>query len=337
MLQLFSDPNCFPIVSRENPPSKDAATLNVAADGSGDFSTVQGAIDFVADDPPERVTLFIRKGNYEELVFFRNKSKLTIRGEDRNGVVVGYGNNSSFNPSRDGTSLRPAFSVLDSTAVRLTGFTINNYYIGQAEALKVSGSRNIIDNMTLNGSGDALNLRGSIYIADSKLTGDGDTILGWGPAFFERCENHSIGPFSWIRNPATNHGNVFKDCTFIGVDEPLPWTITPDGGGQRVKAVLARLPNNNGSNYPYVETVLINARMGGISLEGWGPFEDASTFDWSNVRFWEFNTMDLNGQLLDLSQRHPIVRVLTLPVDAELIDDYSKPEFALDGWKPVIE
>ena len=332
----FKTDTAWTFTTKKAPPKASTTRLTVAADGSGDFNTVQGAIDFVSEKPAKRVTIFIKNGNYEELVFFRNKSNLTIRGESRDDVQVGYGNNSAFNPPGNGPNRRPAFSVYNSTDIQLSNFTINNYFIGQAEALLVSGSRNIIDHMTLNGSGDALNLRGSVYITDTRLTGHGDTILSVGPAFFNRSEIHSIGPINWIRNPATNRGHVFKDCTFIGIDEPLPWTRSPDGEGQRSKSVLARLPNNNGANYPYAEAVLINSRMKGVSPEGWGPVEDSATFDSSNVHFWEYNSMDMDGRPLDMSQRHPVAKELTNPEDTRTITDYSNPEFVLDGWKPVV-
>ena len=76
----------------------DPRRLVVAADGTGDFNTVQGAIDFVPDRNPDRVTIFIRNGNYEEIVYFRNKTNMTILGEDRDKVVVSYANNEVFNP-----------------------------------------------------------------------------------------------------------------------------------------------------------------------------------------------------------------------------------------------
>ena len=76
------------------------------------------------------------------------------------------------------------------------------------------GERNIISHMTVVGSGDALQVNGSVYITDSLIVGDGDTILGRGPAFFNRCELQSGGVFMWIRNTSANHGNVFLNCTF---------------------------------------------------------------------------------------------------------------------------
>ncbi|MGH9593590.1 MAG: pectinesterase family protein, partial [Bryobacteraceae bacterium] len=114
-------------------PRADVTRVVVAADGSGDFNTVQGAIDFVPDNPAHRVTIFIKDGTYEEMVFFRNKANITIRGEDREKVQVGYGNNSAFNPPMPGPSRRPAFSVYDSTGIELANFSVSNYFYGQAE------------------------------------------------------------------------------------------------------------------------------------------------------------------------------------------------------------
>ena len=234
------------------PPSADATRVVVAADGSGEFNTIQGAVDFVPANPPKRVTIFIKNGVYEEIVFFRNKANLTFRGEDREKVQVGYGNNSAFNPPMPGPSRRCAFSAYDSTGIELIDFTLNNYFVGQAEALLISGSKNIVSHMTLKGSGDALNLRGSVYLADSTIIGDGDTILGVGPAFFIRCEIQSKGPFMWIRNTEANHGNVFVDCTFTAIDRPLPWSPrsapvnAPQGARASAQQSRAQLPLRRG-------------------------------------------------------------------------------------------
>lgn len=326
--------------TKKGPQPSDAERVVVAADGSGDFNTVQGAIDFAPAKPKKRLTIFVKNGNYEELVFLGGKSNITIRGEDRDRVHVGYSNNSAFNPPRGGPSRRPAFSIQNATDIQLSTFTINNYFIGQAEALLVRGERIVFDRMTLNGSGDAMTTYGSIYMVDSKLTGDGDTILGYAALFCLRCEIHSRGPFTWTRTPQGSHGNVFVDSTFIAIDEPLPWTVNVDGtGGQIASKALARLPRNgpgsSAPNFPYAEMVLINARTKGVPPEGWGPIEEAPSFDSSNVRFWEFNTTDLEGRPIDLSGRHPVSRQLRRPQDDKTIADYSSPEFVL-GWKPIV-
>ncbi len=323
--------------TRANGPRAGVTQVVVAADGSGDFNTVQGAIDFVPGNPPQRMTIFVKDGTYEEIVFFRNKSNLTIRGEDRNKVQIGYGNNSAFNPPMPGPSRRCAFSVYDSTGIELMDFSVSNYFIGQAEGLLISGSKNIVSNVNIKGSGDALNLRGSVYLTDSTIIGDGDTILGVGPAFFNHCEIRSVGPFMWIRNTEANHGNVFLNSTFIGIDRPLPWTA-PAANAQappppRPSRVLARLPNNHGLNYPYAEAVLIHCHLTGIPAAGWGPLDDDTT----HLHLWEFDSTDAEGKPIDTTGRHPVSKQLTMAQDAKTIADYSRPEFVLGGWTPVVD
>jgi len=311
------------------PPPASATRLVVAADGGGDFSTVQGAVDFVPGKPARRVTIFIKNGVYEEQVYAANKSNLTLRGESRNGVTVHCGNNSAFNPAKP----RYAFSLAGCEDVQLSTFTIENDYFGQAEALMTRGSKIIIDRMTLNGSGDALQLHGSAYLKDIKLYGHGDTILTDAAAFFDGGEIKSLGPVVWPRNTDASHGSVFKDVTFLGVKEPAPWTREPDGSGVISKNVLARIPDNGGRNYPYAEMVLINCRIDGIEPDAWTV--QPLPWDSSKVKFWEFNSKDLKGRPVDVSKRHPVSKQLTLPKDAKLIADYSNPEFVL-GWKPVV-
>jgi hypothetical protein len=318
------------------PPAGDATRVVVSADGKGDFNTVQGAIDFAPDKPAKPLTIFIRNGDYEEIVYLKGKSNLVLRGESRDGVVVHYPNNSAFNRTR------PAFTVTESSDIQLSTFTVRNDFIGQAEALLLRGERNIVDRMTLNGSGDALTTYGTIYMVDSKLTGDGDTILAYAALYCLRCEIHSVGPFTWTRTPKGSHGNVFVDSKLIYVDKPLPWSVTAaNPAGTKTPGVFGRLPRNGTatsaySNFPYAEMVLIDTRTNGVPEQGWGAVEEQPSFDWSNLRLWEYNTMDLQRRPIDLSKRHPAMRTLTLPKDAQTISDYRRPEFVLGGWKPVV-
>lgn len=307
-------------------PATDAERVVVSADGTADFSTVQGALDYIPDHPAKRVTVFVRNGDYEEIVYFRNKSNLTVQGEQRDKVRIHYANNEVFNPhppnissnEQPGTfpSRRAAFAVDNVKGVHLRDLTLETTLPGQAEGLLLTGSENIVANTTIIGSGDALQVNGSTYLPDVKVVGHGDTILGRGPAFFERCDIQSEHAFMWIRNPATNHGNVFVDCRF-----------TTLGGGQ---TELARLPDNKGKNYPHAEAVLINATLSGISPAAWGPVDG----DASQVRFWEYNSRGADGKPVDVSQRHPASRQLTRERDAETIRNYSNPAWVLGDWAP---
>jgi pectin methylesterase-like acyl-CoA thioesterase len=304
-------------------PAAAAERVIVSADGKADFSTVQGALDYVPDHPAKRVTIFVRNGDYEEIVYFRNKSNITVQGETRDKVRIHYANNEAFNPhpanistnEQPGTfpSRRAAFAADNVKGIHLRGLTLETTLQGQAEGLLISGSENIVANTTVIGSGDALQVNGSTYLPDVKVVGHGDTILGRGPAFFERCDIQSRNAFMWIRNPSTNHGNVFVDCRFTAIE------------GQ---TELARLPANKGKNYPYAEAVLINANLSGISPAGWGQIEG----DASNVHFWEYNSHNADGTPADISQRNPASRQLTMEKDAETIRNYSNPAWVLGDW-----
>jgi pectinesterase len=338
----FNTDTAWTLSTKAAPPPLYSTRLTVAADGSGDFNTVQGAIDYLPARPAKKVTILIKNGDYEEIVVMANKSNVIIRGEDREKVKVGYSNNSAFNlPGRPDPSRRVAFTIYHCSDVQLSTFTANNYFVGQAEAMLVNGTRIILDHMTLNGSGDAFTTHGTIYFADSNLTGHGDTVLGYGSVFFLRSEIHSIGPMTWTRTPKGRHGNIFLNSSLIGITEPLPWTGTANNStSKKPEAVFARLPYNPGStygtNFPYAEMVLINTRTSNIADKGWGEIQGAG-FDHANVHFWEYNTMDMASNPVDTSQRESVVsRRLTLEKDADIIADYSKPEFVLDGWRPVV-
>lgn len=339
----FTTDRAWTFTTKAAGPRVDATRVVVAADGSGDFNTVQGAMDWAPDHPAQRVTIFIRKGIYEEIVFFQHKSNLTIRGEDRDGVQVGYGDNSAFNPPMPGPNRRCAFSVYDSTGIELENFSVSNYDYGQAEGLLISGEKNIVSHMNIKGSGDALNLRGPVYLTETKIIGDGDTILGVGPAFFDRCEIQSVGPFMWIRNTDANHGNVFVHCTFIARPRAFqrnasaPATTAPSSPAAArpvpMGAVFARLPMNHGLNYPWAEAVLIDCKLQGVPAVGWGPIE----VDAAHLHLWEYNSTDLDGKPVDTAQRDPASKQLTMPADAEMIREYSDPAFVLGGWTPAVK
>jgi pectin methylesterase-like acyl-CoA thioesterase len=113
--------------------------------------------------------------------------------------------------------------MIDTNDIQIINMTLETTAPGQSEGLLMTGQRNILKNVRVIGFGDALQVNGPAYIVDSIIQGAGDTILGRGPAFFERCTLKSRSVFMWIRNTAANHGNVFKDCSFTGTAERLIW------------------------------------------------------------------------------------------------------------------
>ncbi|KAJ4355452.1 uncharacterized protein N0V89_003468 [Didymosphaeria variabile] len=256
----FSSNSSWTFSTKPSGPPSNATSVTVSTDGTADFTTLQGALDWAPSNPTTPTTILIAPGTYEELIFFQYKTNLRIRGSSPNTTLIGYPNNSAFNPpNRQGPSRRPAFSFRGAADIQLSNFSITNYFRGQAESLLLDGTRVVLDHMALNGSGDALTTYGTAYIASTTLYGDGDTILGYGTVFWANSTIvTSAGAVIWPRTSQNTHGNVFVDCTIISLQG---------------NSTFARLPDNSGGvldNWPYAEVVLINTRTEGLRLWGGG-------------------------------------------------------------------
>jgi hypothetical protein len=55
-----------------------------------------------------------------------------------------------------------------------------------------------------------------------------------------------------------------------------------------------------------------------------------------HVHFWEYDSRNADASPVDMSRRGPWSRKLDSTKDAKLIEDYSRPEFVLAGWKPQL-
>lgn len=302
--------------------------LRVAYDGSGDFNTVQGALDAIPDFCPDTTFISVAAGDYEEIVYARNKTNVVIRGEGMDETKVHYANNEVFNPHPllvktnewPGTfpSRRAAFALDNCSDIIIEDITIATDLKGQAEGLLLNGERISLYNVRIIGSGDALQANGSIYMQDSEVIGDGDTILGRGSLFAYHCSfyNHG-GPFSWVRNVKPAHGDIFVECHFEGIPE--------------FPADYGRTHTNHGTSYPDAEFVVINCTTRHFNPLGWSAIGEKSAL------MLEFQTRDADtGELVDVSGRHPWSRQLDAVKDAQLIANYSNPAYVLGGWSPKV-
>ncbi len=314
--------------TKKAPPAQDAVRLVVAADGSGDFNTVQGAVDFTADKNDKRVTIYIKKGTYEEIVYFRNKTNLTFLGEDREKVIIGYANDETLNGQAADTGKtnelpttfpyrRAAFHGDHSSGIEIVNLTIKNLIQNgaQGEALLLMGGKNIVSHVSLYGHTDTIQLNDSVYIADSYIEGGTDFIWGRGPAFFNNCDIKELAtnPIMWIRSTSASHGFVFLNCTF-------------DCG--RAGGPLAR----NTAAYPESEVVLLNCQLGSFSPAAWNLGGDTS-----RMHYWEYNSTNLASKKpADTSQRAVGSKQLDKDTDAETIANYSNPAYVLGSWTPKL-
>ena len=323
------DKNQWTFTTKTQKPDLATKRLVVDHKGTGDFNTLQGAVDFIPDFHQDSIKIFVKEGIYEDLIYFRNKTNISISGADQKNTIIQYANNEVFNPHPEyvktnewpGTfpSRRAAFAIDNCENIQLHNLTIKTLLKGQAEGLLINGNKILVKDVSIVGDGDALQTNGPAYFENVTIDGGGDMILGRGPAFFKSCEFYSPGPFMWVRNTEENHGNVFVNCSFTG---------TRTNGSE-----IARAPDNKGYNYPNAEAVLINCYLDNIIPEGWGAVGEAK----DQLHYWEYNSRKLKDSTeADVSQRASYAKQLQLPEDQQLITDYQNPKFILEGWTPKV-
>ncbi|HKQ75856.1 MAG TPA: pectinesterase family protein [Blastocatellia bacterium] len=294
-------------------PDAGATTLVVASDGSGDFATVQGAIDFVPAANAARRLILIRKGFYQELVRINsNKPQVTMRGEDRKETAIAYANNANFNPNSRSVVWVDAG---DWTIENLTVRNLTPQGGSQAETVRTNAARSQIRNCDLYSFQDTLQLNGSAYVENCYIEGDVDFMWGNAAAYFLNCELRNVrsgGFYVQARTPQNQPGFVYVNCRLSG-STGVTGTF------------LARIDPNV---FPDSQVVYINSAMGPhVSPAGWLLNNATSS---NTVRFWEYRSTDLNGALLNVSQRISSSRQIS---DAEATQ-LSDTNFALGGWAP---
>lgn len=233
----------------------------VAQDGSGDFFTVQEAINAVPDFRKNiRTTILVRKGTYKEKIIIpESKINISLIGED--GAVLtydGFANKKNVFGENMGTSGSSGCYIYapDFYAENIT-FENSSGPVGQAVACFVSADRAFFKNCRFLGFQDTLytySKQSRQYYEDCYIEGTVDFIFGWSTAVFNRCHIHSKRD-GYVTAPSTDQGKkygyVFYDCKL---------TAEPEA----TKVYLSRPWR------PYAQAVFIRCEMGKHILpEGW--------------------------------------------------------------------
>lgn len=233
----------------------------VAQDGSGDFFTVQEAINAVPDFRKNiRTTILVRKGTYKEKIIIpESKINISLIGED--GAVLtydGFANKKNVFGENMGTSGSSSCYIYapDFYAENIT-FENSSGPVGQAVACFVSADRAFFKNCRFLGFQDTLytySKQSRQYYEDCYIEGTVDFIFGWSTAVFNRCHIHSKRD-GYVTAPSTDQGKkygyVFYDCKL---------TAEPEA----TKVYLSRPWR------PYAQAVFIRCEMGKHILpEGW--------------------------------------------------------------------
>lgn len=294
----------------------DFAELSVALDGTGDFCSIQGALDAIPEGNDEKTTIAVKSGVYREINYFSGKNKVTLRGEDRAETILAATNNNNLNPTTRGRALFGADNSSDLLIENLTVHNLTPQGGSQAEALRLQNCSHCtvrsVDVLSLQ---DTLLWSGTLYAEDCHIEGNVDFIWGTGAAYFNDCEIRTVGRSGYnvqARNGSGQNGYVFVDSR-----------ITSDPG--ITGSVLARI---DVSEYPASHVAYINCTLGShISDAGWLVSGGMPT---SELRFWEYESSDENGDPIDTSDRLSGSTQITAE-QAEMMRD---PAMVLGGWTP---
>ncbi|MGI4863052.1 MAG: pectinesterase family protein [Janthinobacterium lividum] len=248
------------------------ARLVVAADGSGDYRTVQQALDAVPDGQVQLTTIFIKKGVYQEkLTLAAGKNFVRLLGEDAATTVLTYGDYAQ-KKTPDGKDIGTSNSA--SFFVRATDFSAENITfansagpVGQALAIWIGGDRVKFKNCRFMGNQDTIYTGGRRqYYDHCYIEGTTDFIFGSSTAWFEGCELYCRKGGSYLTAASTpdtvRYGYVFSRCRITG-DAPAnsyflgrPWR-------------------------PYAKVVLLRCELGPhikpAGWHNWGKVSNEST------------------------------------------------------------
>lgn len=231
--------------------------LVVALDGSGDYTSIQAAVDAVRAFPLERVEIFIRNGVYREKIVVPSwKTSISFIGESKENTIIRWDDYSGKGDINTFTS----YTVLvQGNGFRAKNITFENTAgpVGQAVALHVEADRCVFENCNIIGNQDTLYAgvdNSRQYYKDCYIEGTTDFIFGPATVVFENCTIH-CKKNSYNTAASTPQGQdfgfVFLNCTITASDKDL-------------KVYLGRPWR------PYAKTVFINTTLGShIRPEGW--------------------------------------------------------------------
>ncbi|MCX4699744.1 pectinesterase family protein [Streptomyces sp. NBC_01373] len=280
-----------------------AATLTVAKDGSGQYSSVQAAVNAVPADNPSRVVISVKPGTYRELVKVpANKPHVTIQGAggSRKDTVIVY-NNASGTPKPDGSGTYGTGGSA-TVAVQADDFQARNLTISndfdeaanqslsghQAVALRTAADKVLLDGVIVSGDQDTLlvdtaakDKLGRVYMTNSYVIGNVDFIFGRATAVIDK----SVITLKKRWN-GTSAGYVTAPSTASNRKGILIANSTVNGDVSDRSFYLGRPWHAGGDATLDPQTTVRNTTLSAAIRTT--PWTDMSGFSWKDDRFAEY-------------------------------------------------
>jgi pectinesterase len=329
----------------------------VALDGSGDYTSVQAAVDAALEYLEAPRVIFIKNGSYKEQVLIpETKPYIHLIGEDKEKTIIHHKLNVGAKPDENMSEkeqLYWKYSVHNSlsemyqcegSVVRINGshfYTenisyVNNWGVETQEGQKV---------LTISTQADCTayyncifrsfqhtwltsirNDSNRLYAKDCWIKGSIDYIFGVGDALWENCTLYNVQSKLFIVVPShetSQYGYVFRNCIVDG--NKLATDGTQKSG----------CPWHHSLRAVYIHTTMNIS----IAPEGWTNMAAIPAL------FAEYDSRDAVGNLLDLSQRrteykgrdnYPPHGSCRATITKEEADQYVYENIILrgDGWDP---
>lgn len=277
--------------------------LVVAKDGSGNYTTLQAAIDAAPTNSTVPYKIFIKNGKYREKVTIPStKPFLYLIGESINGVIISYDDYAG----KPGVTEIATLTINSNDCV-LMEMTVENSWGRkfdgpQALAVKGNADRLIFKNCRFISGQDTVMANGAgkrQYFKNCYIDGNTDYIYGSAIAVFDSCVvfsrdrlDGSTGGYLTAANTpiGQTYGYVFRDC------------LLPNNNGQTFYTLGRPWGNDVPPATSETKVVFLNCKMGSTVVPArWSPW--SATTNTSLITYAEYNTTYFNGSKVDLSQR----------------------------------
>lgn len=304
-------------------PYDNPDTLVVSRDGTGQFRTINEAVEVCRAFMEYHKVIYVKNGVYKEKVIIPSwLTNIEVYGESAEKTIITYDDHANIRLAETNKPMgtfRTYTVKVEGNYITFKNITIENNAakLGQAVALHTEGDHLLFINCRLLGNQDTVYTGVAdtrIYFKNCYIEGTTDFIFGPSTAWFEGCTIHSkqnsfITAASTPANVA--YGYVFNHCKLTAAEG-----VT--------KVYLGRPWR------PYAYTVFMNCELGSHILPvGWN--------NWSNkdnektARYMEYNN---SGAGAATKERAPWSKQLTKKEAAKItLENVFRTD---NSWIPEI-
>ncbi|CAO2823110.1 unnamed protein product [Amaranthus hypochondriacus] len=273
-----------------------SVSMIVAKDGSGNFTSIQEAVNFAPNNSDYRTFIYIKEGTYEENVEIpSNKINIVLLG-DGSDVTTIVGARSM---GLGWTTFRSATVAVSGEGFLARDITFANTAgpeNGQAVALRINADLSAVYKCTILGYQDTLYVHSfRQFYRECDIYGTVDYIFGNAAVVFQGCnlisrmplpQQYTVITAQSRSMPDENTGIVIQNCSVLATDELY-------GKKTWVKSYLGR-PWRKYSRTVYIESYI----DGFIDGKGWIKWGNGEDEDLDSLYYGEYDNRG-DGSVVD--------------------------------------